>query len=124
DSARSRAGRATAKCQGTQCATVPNGRQDTLGASEGRAPHLGSAFHTCTVERPLHQCKRHTASILSGEPPVVLRRCNTTGTGRRSAYFEKSTFGACAAPGVCSSKYSRGPLPSTLAVNTCGKRRM
>src|SRR5437660_10041259 len=46
------------------------------------------------------------------------------GTGRRSTYFEKSTFGACAAPGVCSSKYSRGPLPSTLAVNTWGKRRM
>jgi hypothetical protein len=24
-------------------------------------------------------------------------------------YFEKSTFGACAAPGVWSSKYSGGP---------------
>src|SRR5229473_8191662 len=41
----------------------------------------------------------------------------------RVGYFVKSTFGAWAAPGVCSSKYSRGPLPSTLAVSTCGKRR-
>ena len=43
---------------------------------------------------------------------------------RKGPYLEKSTFGACAAPGVCSSKYGRGPLPMTFAVSTWGKRRM
>ena len=42
----------------------------------------------------------------------------------RNAYFEKSTFGACAASGVWSSKYSRGPFPIAFAVSTCGNRRM
>ena len=42
----------------------------------------------------------------------------------RVGYFVKSTFGACAAAGVCSSKYSRGPFPISLAVSTCGNRRM
>ena len=35
-----------------------------------------------------------------------------------------ATAGVSAAPGVGSSKYGRPFLPSTLAVSTCGKRRM
>ena len=38
--------------------------------------------------------------------------------------FEKSTVGAVRAPGVVTSKYSRGLAPVTLAVSDCGRVRM
>src|SRR5438876_6254830 len=50
--------------------------------------------------------------------------CAAHPAGSQELYFEKSTLGACAAPGDSSSKYGRGPLPRTLAVSTCGKRRI
>src|SRR2546429_5145188 len=49
--------------------------------------------------------------------------CAAPSAASQEGYFEKSTLGACAAPGVSSSKYGRGPLPRIFAVNTCGKRR-
>jgi len=65
--------------------------------------------------------------ILGGALPVgIIVQQVTTGRKRPKTglYFEKSTFGACAAPGVSSSKYGRGPFPRSFAVSTCGKRRM
>jgi len=61
----------------------------------------------------------------SAAPPAASETVNgNQDLIERKGYFEKSTLGACAAPGVSSSKYGRGPLPRIFAVNTCGKRRM
>src|SRR5207249_4777395 len=55
----------------------------------------------------------------NNRPCGLMRSRNT-----RTRHLEKSTLGACAAPGDCSSKYARGPLPMIFAVRTCGKCRM
>ncbi len=105
----------------SECAPAPNGRLDAW----------------CQMARALPQAHVSTRNIVECELEgrkgwgistlhilLTEHACPNATPLRPQSYFVKSTLGACAAPGVCSSKYSRGPLPSALAVSTCGKRRM
>src|SRR2546423_5608265 len=105
-------------------------RRVGCGHGPGAHEHHGRPFdrragHT-TDELPDHtgrfllaHCPPRSRKQRSDTQPERYPRLQTE---RR--HFEKSTLGVCAAPGVSSSKYGRGPFPTTLAVNTCGKRRI
>jgi len=80
-----------------------------------------SHVHTSWRSSRLHSRLQIAAHAHKKTPPKGDRRQVRPLTHRQ---WEKSTLGASAAAGVCSSKYARGFLPSTLAVSTCGKRRM
>src|SRR6058998_1306699 len=92
-----------------------------------RAPTTRDTFDDawCPYELPLScwtaTTKAPRAHAAATEGPSHCAAHSATSQG---SYLEKSTFGACAAPGVCNSKYGRGPLPITFAVSTWGKRRM
>src|SRR5207245_2675750 len=97
---------------------APNGYEDAT-----QRPETGGGLPTDRHEVGAQPPSRHVSRGDYSEP----RQDGPQEGGLRrvgDCHLEKFTLGTVSAPGVCSSKYGRGPLPSSFAVNTCGTRRM
>ena len=113
-------------------------RQGVSGAKTGRG--LAGTWGDQNGEHRFHRFRRFTQKTsncsfrgISEIWEIRVRRSLLRGEARRARLrrycfaapgFEKSTDGAVRAPGVVTSKYSRGLAPVTFAVNDCGSVRM
>src|SRR6266545_698740 len=91
-----------------------NGTGEPLQVGERDSGHLGGIVecrrkHTTPVRQRLHVSHApDTRSAKRGARTPQNAVCSPRREKRRIPYLEKSTLGACAAPGVSSSKYGRG----------------
>ena len=107
---------------------------------------LRNALRYCADTTPVNDAPRVLPRKTSQPPTSIAYSCADPGIGRGARYqgaawdepfrrpcvtayglfgvVLKSTFGVSRAPGVVTSKYSRGLAPVTFAVITAGKLRM